>query len=164
MKKLSFRDIAELIGFTSVVGSLVFVGLELRQAQQATQVESSAIRAEWNIDNRNAINEHPEIWLKGNSGAQLSDTEQVIYSNLFRNFYTNNAFTWRRDKELGIERADFSAEEIAWFLYKHPGARREWESYMHEFSERRKALGREPSLGGFNEFVEAILERFDTKV
>ena len=165
MKKLSFRDIAELIGFTSVVGSLVFVGLELRQAQLATQAESGATRAAWNIDNRNVINEYPEIWLKGNSGAQLSDTEQVIYSNLIRNFYTNNGFTWRRDHALGIRRADFSAEEFAWFLYEHPAARREWESWMQVSIERRKALGRDPnpSPDGFEAAVRAILERFDAK-
>ena len=137
--------------------------MELRQAQQVAQIDSSATRAAWIIDNRNAINEYSAIWLKGNSGDQLTDTEQVIYSNLIRNFHTNNGFTWRRDWELGINRADYSAEELAWFLYEHPAARREWESFVQDISERNKALGRDSTPGGFSAVVRAFLERFDAK-
>ena len=161
MKKLNLREVAELIGFVSIVASLIFVGLELRQTQQVAQLGAEATRAAWYFDNRDSINAHPEIWLKGNSGDQLSDTEQVIYSNLIRNLHTNNNFTWRRDQALGVRSADFAAEEHAWFLYKNPGARKEWERQMEAFAERRKALGRHSSQPGFRDVVRASLEKFD---
>ena len=168
MEKLSLRDIAELIGFASIVASLIFVGLELRQAQQIAQIDAGATRAAWLFDNRDAVNEYPEIWLKGNSGDQLSDTEQVIYSNLIRNLHTNNIFSWRREQSLGITGADYAAEELAWFMHKHPAARKEWESLMQDFSEKRKALGKNSAQSGFAEagrgfadVVRASLKKFD---
>ena len=161
MNNLNFREFAELIGVASIVASLIFVGLELRQTQQVAQLDAEATRAAWYFDNRDSINAHPEIWLKGNSGDQLSETEQVIYSNLIRNLHTNNNFTWRRDQALGVTGADFAAEDLAWFLHKYPAARMEWESQMQEFAERRKALGRDSLQSGFHDVVKASIEKFD---
>jgi hypothetical protein len=161
MKKLSLRDIAELIGFASIVASRIFVGLERRQAQQVAQIDAGATRATWIFDNRDAINEYPEIWLKGNSGDQLSDAEQVIYSNLIRNMHTNNIFTWRREHALGIIGADFAADELAWFMHKHPAARKEWESQQQDFSEKKKALGKNSAQSGFADVVRASLKKLD---
>ena len=141
MNKTNWKDTAELVGIAAIVASLVFVGLELRQTQQVTELDSSATRAAWLMESRNAINEHPEIWLKGNAGDPLSGAEQVIYSNLIRNFHTNKGFTWRRDQELGIRGANFAAEELAWFLYENPPARHEWEKFVQNrnFAKVRKA-------------------------
>ena len=161
MKKLSFRDIAELIGFVSIVASLIFVGLELRQSQQVAKIDADATRAAWYFDNRDSVNAYPEIWLKGNSGDPLSDTEQVIYSNLIRNLHTNNIFTWRREQALGIDSPDFAAEDLAWFLHQHPAARKEWESHMQEFSDRGRALGRHSTQTGFSDVVRGFIEKFD---
>ena len=69
MAHLKWRETAELIGITSIVASLIFVGLELRQTQKVADIDSAAIRAEWFFSNRASINENAEIWVKGNSAA-----------------------------------------------------------------------------------------------
>ena len=163
MSKTGWKDIAELIGIAAIVASLVFVGLELRQTQQVTRLDSSATRAVWNMQSREAINEYPEVWIKGNAGGELSRAAPDIYTNLIRNFHTNNGFTWRRDQELGIQGANFAAEELAWFLYEHPPARREWESFVQELDERREAFGREENPNGFSRTVRDLLEILDAR-
>ena len=60
-----------------------------------------------------------------------------------------------------IDSPDFAAEDLAWFLHKYLAARKEWETQMQEFSERRKARGRNASESGFVQVVRAILEEFD---
>ena len=48
MKPFNWRDTAEIIGFISIVGGLVFVGLQLRQSQEiaiASQYQERASTA-----------------------------------------------------------------------------------------------------------------------
>ena len=117
MKSGNWREIAELIGICAIVASLIFVGLELRQGQRGAEIESGLIRAEWFFANRDAINDHADIWIKGNSGAELTESEAVIYGNLIRNIHTNNRFTWGRERLMGSTE-DYPAHELAWILSK----------------------------------------------
>jgi len=160
MKKVSFRDLAEIAGFVAVIASLIFVGLELRQSQQVAQTDAGATRATWFFDNRAAINQYADIWLKGNSGAELSDNEALIYSNLIRNFHTNNGFTWRRERALGIEGSDYAADELAWFLHKYPAARKVWEAYSKDLRAMNDALNPNTRVSEtFGDVVRAKLEK-----
>jgi hypothetical protein len=48
MKRFNWRDLAEIIGFASIVGSLIFVGMQLRQSQEiaiASQYQERASTA-----------------------------------------------------------------------------------------------------------------------
>ena len=48
MKKLKWRDIAEIVGHVAIVASLIFVGLQLMQSQDiaiATQYQERAAAA-----------------------------------------------------------------------------------------------------------------------
>ena len=161
MAHLKWRETAELIGITSIVASLIFVGLELRQTQKIADIDSAAIRAEWFFSNRASINENAEIWVKGNSGALLTDAEQVVFANLVRDIHTNNRFTWARERNLGDEGLDYAAHELAWILHKNPAARREWEEHTADIDDMRSRLM--PRLSflneGFSQIVRADLEK-----
>ena len=39
MKPANWKDITELVGIAAIIGSLVFVGLQMRQAQQLAQAQ-----------------------------------------------------------------------------------------------------------------------------
>ncbi len=79
MKRTNWKEIAELIGIATIIASLVFVGLQLKQAQSialnevAVTVEAneialfSAFRADW------------DIWQRGNAGDDLELSGPVIY-------------------------------------------------------------------------------------
>jgi hypothetical protein len=45
MKRFNWRDLAEIIGFASIVGSLIFVGMQLRQSQQIAIASQYQVRA-----------------------------------------------------------------------------------------------------------------------
>jgi hypothetical protein len=42
--KFSFRDIAEIVGLISIVGSLIFVAVELNQSQRAREAEALSLK------------------------------------------------------------------------------------------------------------------------
>jgi hypothetical protein len=48
MKRFNWRDVTEIVGFVSIVGGLIFVGLQLRQSQEiaiASQYQERASTA-----------------------------------------------------------------------------------------------------------------------
>jgi len=157
--RISWKTIAELIGIAAIVASLIFVGLELRQAQKIARINAANIRAGWVFENRTEVNVHAEIWAKGNAGADLTDVESVIYSNLIRNMHTNSRFTWAREQGLGITGAEYAAHELAWFLYKYPAALREWNAQVSDRIEMTKALMPDVFIRSFSDVVRADLEK-----
>jgi len=50
MKKFNWRDLAEIIGFASIVGSLIFVGMQLRQSQEIAMASQYQERASTAVD------------------------------------------------------------------------------------------------------------------
>ena len=161
MAQFKWRETAELIGISSIVASLIFVGLELRQSQKIADIDSSAIRAEWFFSNRASINENAEIWVKGNSGALLTDAEQVIFANIVKDINTNNRFTWGRERSLGDDSLDYAAHELAWILHSNPAALKVWEKIIADNEAMRSRLM--PSIrlrnDDFKQIVRADLEK-----
>ena len=160
MKSASWKDIAELIGLAAIVASLVFVGMELRQTQKDSRIESGLTRAGWFFENRNAINDHAGVWVKAYSGEPLSEEESVIFSNLIRNIHTNNRFSWSRERTLGST-SDYPAHELAWILSKSPAAVQAWEEYQSDIDEMRRtlAIGDPKNSDEFAEIVRADLQK-----
>jgi hypothetical protein len=161
VERISWRNIAELVGIAAIVASLIFVGLELRQSQQIARIDAANIRAGWVLENRTEVNDHAEIWAKGNAGSDLTDTESVIYSNLIRSMHTNNRFTWAREQRIGITGANYAAHELAWFLHKNPAALREWNAQVSDRNEMTKALMPDVFIRSFSDIVRADLDKLE---
>jgi hypothetical protein len=146
MKMESLKEIAELVGITAIIASLIFVGLQIKQSDQqlaqsedTTQVELSLQIASHERDELAVIFEHADTWVRGNAGNELSNTEAAIYAGLVkarwsRVFWENASLT-----VLGGT-LDVPLHDFAWFLHKNPGARRAWEAMVDDEAERRNTL------------------------
>jgi hypothetical protein len=124
--KLRWRTLVEIVGIISIVGSLIFVGAEIRQAERSAQNERRMTRVDVNLGLRDAINSHADIWLKGNRGEPLEENESLIYENILRSYWGKTislASTRFDDASLNLNPA---VNEFSWFLYKNPGARKRW--------------------------------------
>ena len=165
MKQAKLRDWLEIVGIFSVVLSLIFVGLQLRQTQKIAIAEM-----DWNnmiaeMESRSAIYDFPDIWAKGNAGESLNPSESVIYTTLIRDF---NSLQFYRVNNFLMLTGDESAlgevvTDTSGFLFENPGARREWEALRATF--RR---WREPHTAGayssrFEEQVRAQLAVLDER-
>ncbi|MDX2478727.1 MAG: hypothetical protein QNK24_00150, partial [Desulfuromusa sp.] len=60
-----WKDIAELIGITAIVLSLVFVGLQLRQSQLIAHSEIALQELESTIEAHSQINDYVDVWVSG---------------------------------------------------------------------------------------------------
>ena len=163
MKQIKIRDWLEIIGIFSVVVSLVFVGLQMRQTHEIALAEMGWNNMIAEMESRSAIYEFPDIWRKGNAGEELNPSEAVIYATLIRDF---NSFQFYRvnnywqltgdDSDLGPIVADTSG-----FLFDNPGARREWESLRATFRRHRNPHVPGEYTSRFEEAVRAQLAVMD---
>jgi hypothetical protein len=73
MKKTNWKVVAELVGIVAIVGSLLFVGIQLRQEQTIAfaEINQSAVESYVSIDA--FIAEHAGALVRSNAGEQLTD-------------------------------------------------------------------------------------------
>ena len=143
MKSTSWKDIAELVGITAIVLSLLFVGLQLKQAQQLA-VED---RVNYTNERQNAIRElivsNADIWQKACIGEPLDPASRIIAGKIF-DAWTDHMIgeiVLRRD---GIRQSTAAQqkiiEEIAAQFWVYPGleelafSREDWDSGAVETS------------------------------
>jgi len=139
MTREQWKDWLEGFGIVAIIGSLIFVGLQMRQAQSIAVAEAEG--AQQTIDNRvpDAINQHAGVWSKGASGRELSEAEAIIFENLVIIASTQAFFSYSQRKILNHPRADLAAHRFAFFLFQNPGARHVWMNYIHDL-ERADAV------------------------
>jgi hypothetical protein len=128
-----WNEIAELIGIAAVVGSLIFVGLQMKQAQEIGNAERRMMRVANEIEVQNAINEYGDIWVRGLTGQDLSETETVIFVNLVLTKSSYHQHLSGAAQNLGADYGEqVQVRELALFLYSNPGARTVWISKQEE--------------------------------
>ena len=144
MNSTNWKDIAELFGIAAIVASLLFVGIQMKQDQAIATAEGDLAHAANKIERNVAITEHPDIWARGLSGAELAESEAVIFRKLVGITYDVAFFEASRMNRLGVSPigeivvADFTA-----FLFRYPGARRVWlEENAKKNELRSRILGR----------------------
>ena len=160
---IHWKDIAELVGVAAIVASLVFVGLQMRQAQDIAISEGNLANAANKIEANNLIAAQPDIWSRGTSGATLDDQEAVVFRSMVKNVYEAAHFEFLRTRRLGqIEIAAYVVANHAAFLFNNPGARRLWADELDaEEVWRRRLLPDQDSVSEFDDRIRADLEALD---
>lgn len=111
MNRASWKDIAELIGITAIVLSLLFVGLQLRQSQQLAVEELVSYSNERQNAIRELIVANAEIWHKACVGEPLDPASRIIAAKIY-DAWTDHLIAeiiLRRD---GVNQSDDSQQKI----------------------------------------------------
>lgn len=139
MKYKRWQEIAELIGIGAIVVSLIFVGLQMQQAQKIAAAESSSSFLSYQTDFFALINEQADIWVNGNKGEELNDVDAAIYVNLVTaandlQYYGNDIS--RLIYPDSVQDVDTPMADFSLFLFENPGARIAWtarEDKLHKY-------------------------------
>lgn len=154
-------QLIEMLGIVSIVGSLIFVGIEMQQAQQISFAEQDLSRAEINIALRNEINENIDIWTNGNSGQELDEKSAKIYESMVQNSWERADALAEARLRLGSD-ANVAIHQFSVFLSENPGAQIYWAKMMEKEQSARQVL--QYNTTGFNvrrELVLSDLEKLD---
>ena len=138
MKPSNWKTIAEFAGILAIVGSLIFVGLQMRQEQAIAIVDTYGSVVESNAAVLNLIGAHPDIWEKGLLGGELSTSNEIIFSGMVRALFSHHSHMSIRFGRIGPGDPEDIWKRLAYAIYIFPGLRRQWEA-DNEFQKHRNA-------------------------
>lgn len=144
MDTSKLNDWLQVVGLFGVIASLIFVGLQMKQDRAIATADGDLANAANKIERNTAVLEHPDIWARGLSGAELTEREAVIFRNLVGNSYDVAFFEASRMYRLGVTPiGDTVVADFTVFLLRYPGARRVWlEENAKKNELRSRILGR----------------------
>jgi hypothetical protein len=143
MSRQQIEDWVQIVGILAVVGSLIFVGLQLRQATE-TRAYEGAFEAQQAITEwRALLAEHSEVWPRGCAGEELTSEEsfifRMLYSAWMSRMYSLGGRGTAINSESLVNRGVYS---IAINVHSFKGIRREYEAddRFYELSRFRPEL------------------------
>jgi len=92
MRKIDIQDLIQLLGMVGIIGSLIFVGLEMRQSQRIALAGQQALRTQFFLDGVDALSEPQKSvqtiteMLTGKIPV-TEDYEWLIENNMHRNWW-----------------------------------------------------------------------------
>lgn len=134
---ISFSGIANFLGVVGVIGSLVFVGLELRQDSDINQSQLLSSDQIIELEFERLVQENPIIWFKGLEGSELDENEKIIFNSMaYTQFRVQANFHRRRllFEEDNNNQALFS-KPYAFFIYQNSGLRDWFDSLIEKRSQ-----------------------------
>lgn len=138
------NEVAELIGIAAIVASLIFVGLQMKQASDIAQNEISLGIYATSVETNNEMSERADIWIRGSRGDDLDETESFIFGNLMQNLNNSAFFARSMRAQLGEDvRLSTEVYNFARILHEYPGARKAWFEWQSAYQPYR-ALKRMP--------------------
>ena len=164
MESRDWKQVAELIGIAAIVASLVFVGLQLRQAQSIATAERLEAGISHRIARNELVQQNVEILAKANRGEVLSDEEKISL-NLIVDSAWNEAILTQRSREIiGAIGSTGPAVGFARFLFDNPGIRDAWENHRDRRHRAWAVTGGYERLKEFDARVDDVLESFDENI
>ena len=86
MKRIDWKEKLELIGIFSILASLIFVAMQLKQEEDLLQLEMRNYMVDTSVAVNDSIIEHADVWNRGNAGKELDSVESAVYKLLLTNF------------------------------------------------------------------------------
>ncbi len=105
------------------MASLIFVGLQLKQSEEATVIELSESNSSRGIEMSTLISNHADVWQRACLGEELTPPEQVIAGNIFFQYLRGNFNSWTRMETTSMDGlgASFLTDSFAANIHRYPG-------------------------------------------
>jgi hypothetical protein len=157
MKQIRWKDTAELIGIFSILASLIFVALQLDKEEELLELEMRNYMVASAVAVNAQIIENADIWVRGNAGADLNQTELTTYELLLTSvndqaFHTTGIFN-----KIEPEYVEQILSMYAGFLSENPGAYQTWIKRENRLNAYRTAV--DPSETITTEWIDTIESR-----
>ena len=162
MKSEKLHDWLQLVGMVAIVASLIFVGLQLRQSEDAAQSDLSQSTIAIGVEFSSLMAEHSDIWIRACSGQELRPEEQLIAHSIYFRYLQNNFNSWSRAKAtaMGFVQPSFFTDHYAANIHRYPGFKQmavAWSGW----SETGARLDDEPLLVEYRDEVLSRLSELE---
>jgi len=161
LKPTNWKTAVEFVGILAIVGSLVFVGLQIRQEQAIAIVDTYGSITESNEAALALISAHPDIWKKGLIGDELSVSDEIVFSGMVRAVMSHFQHMAIRFSRIGPMDPDRVLHNFAYAIYIFPGLRRQWEADSEFLDHRYVAQNRSVENFNMRPRISQHLSNFD---
>ena len=96
MNKMTWKEKTEFVGIAAIVASLLFVGLQMRQAGAIANAELQNEMIAARTARSDLFAQHAEVLHKANSGGELTGAEVIILDSLVSTLWGEAFFGQRR--------------------------------------------------------------------
>lgn len=163
MRTVRLKEIVEAVGIISIVASLAFLAIQVRQAQVVALAETDAALLEGGLQVRALVSDNAEVWQRGSAGEQLPEPEATVFRELVQAHNDVAFIDYQRAERLGSTAAAVVLHDFAAFLHKNPGARREWLAREDELiAFRRQLLPHSEDVSFWRDLIVEDLRTLDT--
>lgn len=158
MNKENWKVVVEFVGALSIVASLIFVGLEVRQSGRSALDSALSSDAALIVDTEALVLAHPDVWFRGCAGEPLEGPDAVIYSHIYHAYLFQYFLRWvRNDRGMAAASADMAIDNVAMNIHRYPGFRAEWDRH----GGARYHVPEDVSLQAFRRAVEERLAEYE---
>ena len=154
MSRDQWKDAVEAIGFVALIGSLIFVGLQIRQDHTIARAQNAADFDDTMIEYARVINANREVWIKGLEGTEMSVADQVTFESVAFTVWQKFFGLHSRSELFGDGTGTNAARQIAGELHIFPGLK----NYFLARCKHRESMGSKIS---FCDDIRTQLELFD---
>ena len=160
MRKIEWKGVAEIVGVTAIVGSLIFVGLQIRQEQNVavSQIFQTTLAAE--VEVHIAMAEHSEVLVKARNVDELNDAERLAVEELIDMWSARAFFEYASARRIddGVWSGPINA--FAFMLYDNPGLQQLWSEKLIRKEQFYTQFNQGAPFVQFNNQVREKLARF----
>ena len=131
MNSEKLHDWLQVVGMAAIVVSLIFVGLQLRQSEDAARADMSQGSVVIAVELSALMAEHSDVWLRACAGDELSESERSIANNIYSRWVQHNfvSFARHNSTEIGFVKPSDFTDVFAANIHRYPGFRQMTSSY-----------------------------------
>jgi len=157
LTNITWKGLAETIGVSAIVASLIFVGLQIRQEQNVavSQIYQTTMAAQ--VEIHIAMVEHAELLAKARNADELTEAEKIAVEELIEMWAARSFFEFISARR--IEDGDWSGPVniFAFLLTDHPGLQQLWSEKMLRKEEFYTQFNQGTAFFEFNDQVRQKL-------
>ena len=157
----NWKGVAEFIGITAIVASLIFVGLQMQQEQEIAIAETGGSLSEEKVNLSILVGQNMEIWTKGLEGDKLSADEHGLFIGLLSAVEMHHQRRFLRWRGIGPGNPDVIARRFAYALYVFPGMRGAYAADIEFVNAMDNATGDDMSIRPWKSSVLSSLAKLD---
>jgi hypothetical protein len=161
MNKVNWKSAGEFTGIAAIVGSLIFVGVQLVVDQDIAESQAYIESAQLTNDQTELLTAYRDIWIAGLDGDELEQPDEFVFQALVWAAFQRKVAVWQRRIRLDAGDPQNWINSFAIEIYLYPGLRRAWNEQRQRRSAHENVLGLTGSAGGYSAAVQNALEALD---
>ena len=161
MNKLDWKSVGEFVGVTAIVGSLIFVGMQLVVDQDIAESQAYIESAQLTNDQVELLTAYRDVWIAGLDGDDLEQRDEFVFQALVWAAFQRKVAVWHRRIRLDAGDPQNWINSFALEIFQYSGLRRAWNEQQQRRSAHENVLGFTGSGGGFSAGVQKALEALD---